>query len=233
MTIVFGESGICAPSIGDGVRTRTVHPERLRAPTQRGPRTTTVRRRLADDYLGLHLRMDGTHEVERAALLRRDLHVDRLTLLARPGETGVPGPVDVGRRSRTDAVLDVLELRRSLLVVRVEPERDPDRGAHLAVVDLPDRPRQLRLLDDREGVRALGDYRVDDVQRPAGAHLVHVLVPAQSVKEVAVGLHLELLALLDGHLARRRASLGRESYPASAEHQGKHGHSRNQFSVRH
>ena len=64
-----------------------------------------------------------------------------------------------------------------------------------------------RLLDDRERVRALVGRVVDDVQGPARADLVGVLVPAQAVLDVAVDL--DRRRTRDGfHRGHRRALPG-------------------------
>src|SRR3954453_1132018 len=98
--------------------------------------------------------MDQAHEVERAALLRGDLQVDLLALLARAGDAGVARTVDVRWRVLARAVLQVLELRRSV-AVRVGAVRLAERLADLALVDGLGCARQILQLHDRERVRAL------------------------------------------------------------------------------
>src|SRR5438046_5816781 len=106
--------------------------------------------------------MDDAHEVELGALLRGYVEVDRLALLALAGDAGVAGPVDVGRRVLADAVLEELELGRSLRV-RVRAVRLRQLVADLAVEDLLGGAWEVLLLHDRERVWTLVRSVVDDM----------------------------------------------------------------------
>src|SRR5262245_48317273 len=105
---------------------------------------------LLNDDLRLHPRVDGAHEVELAALLRRDLG-GGLVADVRADEDRVTRLVEVGGAGcrDADAVIRVQEGRRGIaLDVRIDPMLRRDLLADRALVELLDRLREILLRDD-------------------------------------------------------------------------------------
>src|SRR5689334_15420797 len=126
---------------------------------------SNVRRVLANGDRALHPGVEAAHEVQRRALLRGHVQLQRLDVLT--VEDGA-----VARLAEAFAAVDENRLRLRVRIVRVDPVLLRELTADLAVLDLRRGLRKLRLLDEREAVRALAEAALaaGHGDRAAGLH---------------------------------------------------------------